>query len=87
MPAATTFLIPKKDGKEKSWGPCPIVFNGEIPTNHKERVLFTKIPAGGNIQGERPTLTASLHNFTAFPSNKSLLPFGAPGNKQALKSI
>lgn len=87
MPAATTFLILKKDGKEKSWEPHPIVFNGEIHTNHMKRLLFTKIPAGGNIQGERPAPTASLHNFTAFPSDINLSAFGTPGNKPALKSV
>lgn len=87
MPTATTFLILKKDGKEKTWGPYPIVFNGEITTKHMERVLFTKIPVGGNTQGERPALMASLHNFTALPSNKSLSAFGAPGNKHTLKSV
>lgn len=87
MPAATTFLILKKDGKEKSWWPCPIVFNGEIPTNHIERVLFTKIPAGGGIpKGQDQHWWPHYTIFTLFPSNKSLSAFGAPGNKQALKS-
>lgn len=90
MPAAKAFLMLKKDGREKEkelgTNSCPIVVNGEIPTNCMARVLFTKILTGGKIQGKRPAPTASLNNFTAFPSNKRLSAFGAPANKQALNS-
>lgn len=90
MTADKTFLILQKDGKEKEKelgaNSCPIVVNGEIPTNCMARVLFTEIPAGGKIQGKGPALTASLNNFTAFPRNKRLSAFGAPANKQALNS-
>lgn len=76
MPAATTFLILKKDGKEKSWWPCPTVFNGEIPTNHMERVLFTKIPSGGEYpRGKTSTdglITQFLHYFQAIKAFQHL---------------
>lgn len=74
MPADKTFLILKKDGRKKEkeleTNSCPIVVNGEIPTNRMARVLFIEIPARGKIQGKGPVLTASLNDFKHFQAIK-----------------
>lgn len=65
MPPDKTFLILKKDGREKEkelgTNSCPTVVSGEIPSNHPARVLFTKTSAVGEIPGKGPALTASLN--------------------------
>lgn len=64
-PPDKTFLILKKDGREKEkelgTNSCPTVVSGEIPSNHPARVLFTKTSAVGEIPGKGPALTASLN--------------------------